>query len=206
MRPAVEALAEHCRVLTFSPGRRADGGHVFDPALGFDNFIVQVDRVLTERGVSVRRSAACRTGASIAARYAALRPERVRALVLVSALAPGWTPDARVSFYLRAPWLSPACSASMRWRRSRSRDSRRRCAARRDAARASRAGQLWRVRGAPTSPAAMRDRMRLLKDRLRVRDGVDVAPDAAVTGEPRSTRRAAGPYARLHAAAPHAET
>ena len=53
MRPAVDALAQHFRVLTFSlaaNGRRT----VFDRRLGFDNFIVQIDRVL-ERGRTSRR-------------------------------------------------------------------------------------------------------------------------------------------------------
>jgi len=51
MRPTVEALATHFRVLSFSLAGERTSGHVFDPALGFDNFIVQVDRVLAEAGV-----------------------------------------------------------------------------------------------------------------------------------------------------------
>ena len=103
MRPTVQALANHFRVLSFSLAGERTSGHVFDPALGFDNFIVQVDRVLAEAGVSDAVLCGVSYGGLIAARYAALRPERVRALVLASALAPGYTPDARVRFYLRAP-------------------------------------------------------------------------------------------------------
>jgi pimeloyl-ACP methyl ester carboxylesterase len=33
------------------------------------------------------------------------RPERVRGLILVSALPPDWEPDARATFYLKAPLL-----------------------------------------------------------------------------------------------------
>src|SRR6476659_3125099 len=105
MRPAVDALAKHFRVLSFSLAGERTSGHVFDRRLGFDNFIVQIDRVLEM--ADVRSAVICGVsyGGLIAARYAALRPRRTRALVLASALAPGYTPDARVRFYLRAPWL-----------------------------------------------------------------------------------------------------
>ena len=110
MRPAVEALAEHFRVLSFSLAGERTSGHAFDPALGFDNFIVQIDRVLAEAGVSrARWCAASRTAGSSPRAMRRCGHERVRALVLASALAPGYTPDARVRFYLaRAVAAQPA--------------------------------------------------------------------------------------------------
>jgi pimeloyl-ACP methyl ester carboxylesterase len=182
MRPTVEALATHFRVLSFSLAGERTSGHVFDPALGFDNFIIQVDRVLTEAGISDAVLCGVSYGGLIAARYAALRPERVRALVLASALAPGYTPDARVRFYLRAPWLLSPLFCLNAWRRSR-REIRAALPAHRDRLAFS-AGQLWRVVAHPTSPALMRDRIRLL-------EGVDfvssmssvVAPTLLITGE-----------------------
>ena len=44
-------------------------------------------------------------GGLIALRYAALRPERVRHLVLASALPPDYEVDGRYNFYRRAPVL-----------------------------------------------------------------------------------------------------
>ena len=44
-------------------------------------------------------------GGLIALAFAVKYPERTRSLVLVSAISPAWTPDARVRFYLRAPRL-----------------------------------------------------------------------------------------------------
>jgi pimeloyl-ACP methyl ester carboxylesterase len=182
MRPTVQALANHFRVLSFSLAGERTSGHVFDAGLGFDNFIVQVDRVLAEAGVSDAVLCGVSYGGLIAARYAALRPERVRALVLASALAPGYTPDARVRFYLRAPWLLSPLFCVNAWRRSR-REIRAALPTHRDRLAFS-AGQLWRVAAHPTSPALMRDRIRLL-------EGVDfvssmssvVAPTLLITGE-----------------------
>jgi pimeloyl-ACP methyl ester carboxylesterase len=182
MRPTVTALAKHFRVLSFSLTGERTSGHAFDPRLGFDNFVVQIDRVLAEADVSDPVLCGVSYGGLIAARYAALRPHRVRALVLASALAPGYTPDARVRFYLRAPWLLSPLFCVNAWRRSR-REIRAALPTHRDRLAFS-AGQLWRVAAHPTTPALMRDRIRLL-------EGVDfaasmssvVAPTLLITGE-----------------------
>jgi len=52
----------------------------------------------------------------VAAAFAAQHPERVEGLILVSAIPPSWTPDARVRLFLRSPWLlSPLfCLGSLR--------------------------------------------------------------------------------------------
>jgi pimeloyl-ACP methyl ester carboxylesterase len=182
MRPTVDALATHFRVLSFSLAGERTSGRVLDRELGFDNFIGQIDDVLAEAGVKGAVLCGVSYGGLIAARYAALRPHRVRALVLASALAPGYTPDARVRFYLRAPWLLSPLFCVNAWRRSR-REIRAALPAHRDRLAFS-AGQLWRVAAHPTTPALMRDRIRLL-------EGLDftsamscvVAPTLLITGE-----------------------
>jgi 3-oxoadipate enol-lactonase len=182
MRPTVGALAWHLRVLTFTLAGERASDHAFDPRLGFDNFVVQIDRVLEEAGLDGAVVCGVSYGGLIAARYAALRPDRVRGLVLVSALAPDYRPDRRVAFYLRAPrLLSPLFGvgafrrASVEMRTALPDPQQRLRFA---------AAQLTRIMRAPMSPARMRDRMRLLA-------GVDfvqtvrriAAPALVVTGE-----------------------
>ena len=205
MRPTVEALARHFRVLSFSLAGERTSGHVFDPALGFDNFIVQIDRVLEE--ADVRSAVLCGVsyGGLIAARYAALRPHRTDALVLASALAPGYTPDARVRFYSRAPWLLSPLFVMNAWRRSRP-EVRTALPGRRERLAFS-AGQCWRVAANPTSPALMRGRIRLI-------EGLDLtssvreitAPTLLITGEPELDRVVPPDHTLEYAALlPHAE-
>ena len=105
MKPAVAALAERCRVLTFSLADEPTCGGRFDPETGFDCYVDQIREALDQ--AHVERAAICGVsyGGLVAAAFAARHPERVSALVLVSAIPPSWQPDARVRFYLRAPLL-----------------------------------------------------------------------------------------------------
>jgi pimeloyl-ACP methyl ester carboxylesterase len=105
MKPAIDALAERCRVITFSLADERGCGARFDPATGFGCYVEQVRAAMDERGVE--RAAICGVsyGGLIAATFAARHPERVASLVLVSALPPSWRPDRRIEFYLRAPLL-----------------------------------------------------------------------------------------------------
>jgi pimeloyl-ACP methyl ester carboxylesterase len=104
-RPALDALAERGRAITFSlcgePGTKCRLTQV----PGFDAHVDQVDGVLDRFGVE--RAAFCGVsyGGWVALRYAAARPDRVTALVLVSAPGPGFRPDLRQMRYVRAPWL-----------------------------------------------------------------------------------------------------
>lgn len=105
MRPAVEALAARCRVLTSSlPG---DPGGVMDadPARGFDGLVDLVERL--RLGARVDRVAVCGVsfGGYVALGYAARHPDRTLALVLVSTPGPTWRPDRRVRRYVRWPRL-----------------------------------------------------------------------------------------------------
>jgi 3-oxoadipate enol-lactonase len=105
MAPAVGALAERCRVITFSLADEPTSGFSFDEARGFDCYVEQVrealDRAQIARAVIVGVSFSGLLATEFAARY----PDRVRGIVLVSALPPGWRPDSRARFYLRAPRL-----------------------------------------------------------------------------------------------------
>jgi pimeloyl-ACP methyl ester carboxylesterase len=97
MAPSVDALATRCRVVTYSLGA-ADTG-------GFDNFIDQLDGVLTEAGLDAAHLCGVSFGGLIALRYAARRADRIRSLTLVSTPSPSWQPDPRTERYLRMPRL-----------------------------------------------------------------------------------------------------
>jgi pimeloyl-ACP methyl ester carboxylesterase len=116
MKPTVDALSQRCRVITFSLADEPTCDGDFDEAAGFECYVRQVAEAIDTAGI--QRAAICGVsfGGLIAAAFAARFPARVQALVLVSALPPGWAPDARVRFYLRAPvLLSPLfCLASLR--------------------------------------------------------------------------------------------
>jgi pimeloyl-ACP methyl ester carboxylesterase len=106
MRPALRALARDRRVISFTLPGDLGSGMTMDPALGFDVFVKQIDAVLDDARVD--RAAICGVsyGGLIAVRYAAVRPERVSALILASAPGPGWRPNPRQARYLAKPWLS----------------------------------------------------------------------------------------------------
>lgn len=105
MRPAVEALASRCRVLTFSLADEPTCGTRFDDSAGFDCYVQQVVDALDQAQVARAFICGVSYGGLVAAAFAARHPERTQGLILVSALPPGWAPDARVRFYLRAPRL-----------------------------------------------------------------------------------------------------
>ena len=107
MKPTVDALARRCRVITFSLSGDPGSGMKADPGAGTDGFVAQIDRVLDRAGLE--RAALCGVslGGLVALRYAAERPARVSALVLVSTPGPGWRPNAVQAFCVRHPWLAP---------------------------------------------------------------------------------------------------
>ena len=106
MRPALRALAQRCRTISYTLAGDIGAGFRYDPARGFDNYLLQLDAVLERAGIE--RAAVCGIsyGGLIALRYAATRPERVSSLVLVSSPAPGWVPTEQQSRYVRKPWRS----------------------------------------------------------------------------------------------------
>jgi len=105
MSPAVDALARCCRVITFSLCDEPSSGFAVDPARGVDNFLEQIEQVLDRTGVRDAVLMGVSYAGPIATEFAVRHPDRVRALLLVSALPPDWRPDRRARFYLRAPKL-----------------------------------------------------------------------------------------------------
>jgi pimeloyl-ACP methyl ester carboxylesterase len=105
MEPGIDALARRCRAITFSLADESSWGGTFDETRGFWCYVDQVRDALDAAGIE--RAAVCGVSYSglVAAAFAARHPERVSSLILVSAIPPSWTPNARVRFYLRAPRL-----------------------------------------------------------------------------------------------------
>ncbi|HUQ86084.1 MAG TPA: alpha/beta hydrolase [Vicinamibacterales bacterium] len=105
MRPTVDALAKHHRVITFSLCDERTSPFPCDPAKGFDNFLEQVDLALDRSGIAKAVIVGVSYGGLIASEFAARRPQRVTALVLASALHKTWQPDRFQQRYLTAPRL-----------------------------------------------------------------------------------------------------
>ena len=105
LAPAVDALAERCRVITFSLCDEPTSGFRFDPTRGIDNYLSQLDEAFERAGLSDAILVGVSYSGPIAAEFAARNPDRVRGLVLVAALPPDWKPNRRARFYLRAPRL-----------------------------------------------------------------------------------------------------
>ena len=105
MIPAIDALAAQCRVITFSLCDEPSSGFAVDADRGIENYMRQLDvvfeRARLDRAVLIGVSFA----GPIAMEYSVRHPDRVDGLMLVSALPPDWTPDARARFYMRAPLL-----------------------------------------------------------------------------------------------------
>lgn len=117
MRPAIDALAEHFRVLTFSLAGERRSGCSYDPRRGLEDLVEQVDTVMDLRGLRSAIVCGVSFGGLVALRYAATRPERTRALVLVSTPAPGWHLRRRHEIYARLPWVfGPVFLAEIPWR------------------------------------------------------------------------------------------
>ena len=119
MKPAVDALARRCRVITFSLADERTAACSFDAADGFDCYVEQVRAAMDQADVKTATICGVSYGSLIASAFAARHPDRVAALVIASGIPPSWKPDRRVLFYLRAPrLLSPVfCLASIRLHR-----------------------------------------------------------------------------------------
>jgi pimeloyl-ACP methyl ester carboxylesterase len=116
MKPAVDALAQRFRVITFSLADEPTCGGHFDQATGFDCYVQQIADVMD--AVALEQATICGIsyGGLIAAAFAARHREKVSALVLMSALPPTWVPDERARFLIRSPrLLTPLfCVGSLR--------------------------------------------------------------------------------------------
>jgi len=104
MKPAIQALAREFRVIAASlPGER---GSVPTNGRGFDGFVDYVDALLDAKNIQSAVICGISFGGLIAVRYAARRPERVRALILASTPGPNWKPDPYQERYIKRPVMS----------------------------------------------------------------------------------------------------
>jgi pimeloyl-ACP methyl ester carboxylesterase len=180
MQPAIDELAKEWRVIPCSlpgePGARARVNGTFD------SYVDYVDSVLD--AASVQRAVICGVsfGGLIALRYAARRPDRTDALILVSTPGPRWKVKPNLARYMRWPTLSsplffagafgrfwpelrvtyPDMTARVRF-----------CTA-----------AIARVLAAPAIPSRMSRRAQLAERESFERDCADVrAPTLVITGE-----------------------
>jgi len=105
MRPAIDALARECRVITFSLADEPTSGGRFDEHEGFRCYVEQVREALDMSGIERATICGVSYGGLVAAAFVARHPARVASLALISAIPPSWTPNARLAFFLRAPRL-----------------------------------------------------------------------------------------------------
>ena len=117
MRPAVEALAKHHRVVSFSLCDERTSPFPCDPARAFENYVAQVGTAMDRAGLREAAIVGVSYGGLIAAEFSARHPERVSALVLASALHSHWRPNQDQQRFLRSPRLqSPLFAANARAR------------------------------------------------------------------------------------------
>ena len=182
MQPTVRRMAEHYRVIAYSLADEPTSGFAWAPALGFENYLRQLEDVLDRAGLRQATLVGVSYGGLIAMEFAARHPDRVTRLVMASALSTGWRPDRRARFYMRAPrLLSPvfAVTAPMRL----SPEVRAAFPTLTERFRFA-ITHSWRVLRSPASPPRMARRVRWAETH-RFADPARVqAPVLVVTGEP----------------------
>jgi pimeloyl-ACP methyl ester carboxylesterase len=182
MRPAVDALSEYFRVITFPLCGERASTHAFDPGRGLDSYADQVTSVLDDAQLSRAIVCGVSFGGVVALRFAVGHPDRAAALVLASTPAPVWRLRPRHEIYVRAPWLfGPVFLAESPWRlraelAAAFPDPSERRRFRRDVLRT--------LVGAPLSLSRMAERARLMNGMdLRADCARISAPTLVVTGE-----------------------
>ena len=105
-KPALLALASRCRTISYSLSGDIGSGDTPEPEQGFDNYLRQLDNVIARAGAGPVSLCGISFGGFVALRYAAMHPDKVNALVLASAPAPGWKPNPQQSRWLSHPWIS----------------------------------------------------------------------------------------------------
>ena len=187
MRPTINALKLRCRVISFSLAGDSGSGRPFDRDQGFDAYLDQIEDVLQRAGVDDATVCGVSFGGLIALHWAARRPRRTTALILVSTPAPDFKPDRRLQRYLRSPRLfspvfalqSPVRLGPEIW-----------CAFNGTVDRlAFSASQLARITLSPCSPVRIAERAHLMStvDFKAVCEQVS-APTLVLTGEPELDR------------------
>jgi pimeloyl-ACP methyl ester carboxylesterase len=180
MQPTVDELAKEWFVVPCSlPGEPGAGGSTNGR---FDSFVDYLDGVLD--AARIERAVICGVsfGGLIALRYAARRPNRTEALILVSTPGPRWTVQPRLLRYMKWPTLSSplffAGAFGRFWPELRVTypDARKRlqfCAA-----------AMSRALAAPAIPSRMSERARLAaRERFEGDCACVTAPTLVITGE-----------------------
>ena len=103
MAPAVDAMSAHHRVISFSLGDVDNAGV---PARAFDAWVDHIDALLDRASETHATIVGVSFGGLVALYYAAERPNRTSALVLVSTPAPKWRWDHPSAGHVRRPRLS----------------------------------------------------------------------------------------------------
>src|ERR1700752_4226844 len=104
--PALRCLATSCRAISYSLSGDIGSGRRLERELGFDNYVQQLDGGFDAAGLARAVLCGVLVGGFVAVRYAAIRPDRVSALILASAPGPGWQPNARQAAWIARPWWS----------------------------------------------------------------------------------------------------
>ena len=186
MAPTIDALATRCRVVTFSLCDEPTSGFDCNPEHGTENYYRQLEEVLRRADLQEAVLIGVSYSGPIAAEFTARWPERVRGLVLVSALPPDWTPNPRARFYLRAPrLLSPLFLIDAPTRAFR--EVRAALPSPWERLRFS-AGQVRRVTRAYVSPARMATRIRWHEKHQFGDPSLITRPVLVITGEDRLDR------------------
>jgi 3-oxoadipate enol-lactonase len=184
MRPAIDALAQSFRVITFPLCGEPVSRRAFEPARGLDSFADQVLAALEASGVAKAAICGVSFGGLIALRFAARYPERTASLILVSPPGPDFRLRRRHVLYSRLPRLFGPVFLAEVPRRLRAE------VALAIPDRRARMRFAWRQIGtllrAPVSVTRMAARARLLDGARVPADCARVsAPTLVVTGEPR---------------------
>ena len=182
MRPAIDTLSREFRVITASLPGEPGVAMRFDESTSFDAFVTYIDGLLDAAGVREATVCGVSFGGLIALRYAAQRPRRVRALILVSTPGPGWKLNPKLAVYAQRPFLnSPlfALGAVQRYYREL-------CEVRTGWWNrfSTSATVAWRVARAPAMPHRMSRRARLAERQDFAADCAAIkAPTLVVAGE-----------------------
>ena len=104
-RPAVDALAQHFRVIAFSLGDEPSSGWAFNRARGFNSFGDHVIAAMNAKDMETAVLCGQSFGGLVALNVASRFPERVRAIVLASTPGPGFHLRRRHEIYAKLPWI-----------------------------------------------------------------------------------------------------
>jgi pimeloyl-ACP methyl ester carboxylesterase len=106
MRRFLDALAEHCRVVTYTLCGDFGSDRSADVSLGFDAYVRQLKDVIDRAGLERIALCGISFGGTVAVRYASLYPDRVTHLIIASSPGPGWRANAEQAMYISRPLVT----------------------------------------------------------------------------------------------------